>query len=64
MKPNKRLMIPLFEEAASNNNISETEFSSMVRKMHKKARGHAEIRSNNRDRDVIAYPVPECMCKH
>ncbi|CAI9280505.1 unnamed protein product [Lactuca saligna] len=26
--------------------------------------GQPETRGRRRDRDVIAYPVPECMCKH
>lgn len=27
-------------------------------------KGQPETRGRRRDRDVIAYPVPECMCKH
>lgn len=61
VKPNKRLIVSLFEERYTT---SDAEFSSMVRKVHRKTPGQPELRSNRRDRDVIAYPVPECMCKH
>ncbi|XP_050221947.2 O-fucosyltransferase 37 [Mercurialis annua] len=60
IKPNKRAMIPFFEESS----LSDAEFGSIVRMLHRKYNGHPESRSNKRDRDVIAYPVPECMCKH
>ncbi|KAK9278272.1 hypothetical protein L1049_027837 [Liquidambar formosana] len=60
LKPNKRVMIPFFEEAS----ISDAEFGSIMRKLHTKSQGQPEMRTTKRDRDVIAYPVPECMCKH
>ncbi|XP_012080514.2 O-fucosyltransferase 37 isoform X1 [Jatropha curcas] len=60
IKPNKRAMIPFFED----NSLSDAEFGSIVRMLHRKSRGQPEPRSNKRDRDVIAHPVPECMCKH
>ncbi|XP_031092408.1 O-fucosyltransferase 37 [Ipomoea triloba] len=59
IKPNKRMMFPYLDYAF----ISDTEFSSMMRKLHKKCQGQPQPRTNKRDRDVLAYPVPECMCK-
>ncbi|KAM7253970.1 hypothetical protein ACFE04_027982 [Oxalis oulophora] len=58
--PNKRVMIPFFKETG----LSEEEFGSIMRKLHRKSLGHPEPRTSKRDRDVTAYPVPECMCKH
>ncbi|GAV68234.1 O-FucT domain-containing protein, partial [Cephalotus follicularis] len=60
INPNKRAMIPFLE----NSSVSNAEFGSMVRKLHRNSQGQPEPRTNKRDRDVIAYPVPECMCKH
>lgn len=61
MKPNKREMIGFFEDTS----ISEEEFRSIMRKLHKRYKGQPENRTNKRSsRDVIAYPVPECMCRH
>ncbi|CAO2818070.1 unnamed protein product [Amaranthus hypochondriacus] len=59
IKPNKRMMLPFFDEKS----ISEAELGSVIRKMHEKSQGQPEPRTGKRDRDVIAYPVPECMCK-
>ncbi|KAJ8449599.1 hypothetical protein Cgig2_005621 [Carnegiea gigantea] len=59
IKPNKRMMLPFFEDPT----ISEAEFEDIVRKLHEKSQGQPEPRTGKRDRDVIAYPVPECMCK-
>ncbi|ESQ31569.1 hypothetical protein EUTSA_v10005492mg [Eutrema salsugineum] len=58
--PNKRAMLPLME----NSSVSESELSSVTRKLHRKSQGHPESRRGRRDRDVVAYPVPECMCRH
>ncbi|KAL5750732.1 hypothetical protein ACOSP7_025335 [Xanthoceras sorbifolium] len=60
IRPNKRAMLPFFEDSS----ISDAEFRSIMRKLHKKSQGQPEPRINKRDRDVTAYPVPECMCKH
>ncbi|KAK1565776.1 hypothetical protein Q3G72_034742 [Acer saccharum] len=63
IRPNKRAMLPFFEDSS----ISDTEFGSIMRKLHKKSQGQPEPtqpRYNKRDRDVTAYPVPDCMCKH
>ncbi|KAH0892602.1 hypothetical protein HID58_055031, partial [Brassica napus] len=58
--PNKRAMLPLME----NPSVSESELSRVARKLHGKSQGHPESRRGRRDRDVLAYPVPECMCRH
>ncbi|VVB17870.1 unnamed protein product [Arabis nemorensis] len=58
--PNKRAMLPLME----NSSVSESELSLVTRKLHHKTQGHPESRRGRRDRDVVAYPVPECMCRH
>ncbi|CBI15631.3 O-fucosyltransferase 37 isoform X2 [Vitis vinifera] len=61
VKPDKREMIAFFEDAS----ISEAEFRSIMRKLHSRYQGQPEKRTNKRStRDVIAYPVPECMCRH
>ncbi|CAN6578542.1 unnamed protein product [Malus baccata var. baccata] len=59
IKPNKRAMLPLFED----NSIGDAEFGSIMRELHRKSQGQPEPRGYRRNRDVIAYPVPECMCK-
>ncbi|OVA17549.1 GDP-fucose protein O-fucosyltransferase [Macleaya cordata] len=59
VKPNKRAMIPYFEETS----ISNEEFSSIMRHLHRELLGQPQSRNNKRGRDVIAYPVPECMCR-
>ncbi|KAJ6688325.1 O-FUCOSYLTRANSFERASE 37 [Salix koriyanagi] len=60
IRPNKRAMLPVFE----NSTFSSDEFGRIIRMLHRKSQGQPEPRTNKRDRDVIAYPVPECMCKH
>lgn len=50
-------------EYFDNASVSETELGSIVRRMHKRSQGQPEPRTKRRDRDVVAYPVPECMCK-
>ncbi|KAM1322357.1 hypothetical protein ACFXTH_015197 [Malus domestica] len=60
IKPNKRAMLPLFEDSS----IGDAEFGSIMRGLHRKSQGQPEPRGYRRNRDVIAYPVPECMCKH
>ncbi|KAL9243403.1 hypothetical protein vseg_017296 [Gypsophila vaccaria] len=59
IKPNKRMMLPYFEDPS----MSEAEFGAIMKKLHEKSKGQPEPRTGKRDRDVIAYPVPECMCK-
>lgn len=59
IKPNKRMMVPLMED----DELSESELSSSIVKLHKYSMGQPLLRNNKFDRDVLAYPVPECMCK-
>ncbi|KAL4324683.1 hypothetical protein GQ457_11G028640 [Hibiscus cannabinus] len=59
IRPNKRTMLPLFEDSS----ISDEELSRIIRSLHNKAM-KPEPRKKERDKDVIAYPVPECMCRH
>ncbi|XP_010248906.1 PREDICTED: uncharacterized protein At1g04910 [Nelumbo nucifera] len=58
IKPNKRAMLPYFED----DSISDAEFGSIMKKLHRTLVGQPEPRTNKRDRDVIAYPIPDCMC--
>ncbi|XP_038685796.1 O-fucosyltransferase 37 [Tripterygium wilfordii] len=60
IKPNKRFMIPFFEDSS----LSDAEFGRIVRKLHRKTQGQPFPTNNKRDQDVTANPVPECMCKH
>lgn len=60
ISPNKRVMIPLFDDSS----ISDAELGRLVRKLHEKSQGQPESRMKKREKDVTAYPVPECMCKH
>ncbi|KAE8672294.1 hypothetical protein F3Y22_tig00111847pilonHSYRG00139 [Hibiscus syriacus] len=57
--PNKRIMFPLFEDSS----IADEELSRITRSMHSKSI-KLELRKKERDKDVIASPVPECMCRH
>ena len=59
IRPNKRTMLPFFEDPS----ISDEEFSSIIRSLHNKSM-KPELRKKERDKDLIAYPVPECMCRH
>ncbi|KAH0762411.1 hypothetical protein KY290_018484 [Solanum tuberosum] len=59
IKPNKRMMLPFFEDSS----VSEQEFKRIMKKLHRKSQGQPESRAKKIDRDVIAYPVPECMLK-
>ncbi|XP_010550723.1 PREDICTED: uncharacterized protein At1g04910 isoform X2 [Tarenaya hassleriana] len=56
--PNKRAILPLMEDAS----VTESELSRIIRKIHRKSQGQPEQRKRRIDRDVVAYPVPECMC--
>lgn len=59
IKPNHKMMIPFFD----NPSISDEEFSVIIRSFHNKSM-KPDLRKNQRDKDVIGYPAPECMCKH
>lgn len=56
--PNKRAMAPLFDDVS----LSDLEYGRIVRELHKKSQGQPEPRTSKRDQDVLAYPIPECMC--
>ena len=60
IKPNKRAMLPFFDDLSN----SDAEFRSIMSKLLSKSQGLPAMRANRRDRDVVAYPIPECMCKH
>lgn len=62
VKPNKRAMISYLDRETSIMD-NHKEFSSIMRHLHRELLGQPQSRNNKRDRDVIAYPVPECMCK-
>lgn len=59
IRPNKRMMLPLLEDES----LSDEDFKSSMQKLHKHSMGEPESRNNKFDRDVLAYPVPDCMCK-
>ncbi|ERN11641.1 uncharacterized protein At1g04910 isoform X1 [Amborella trichopoda] len=56
--PNKREMLPYFLD----NSLPESEFNRVIKELHKNSLGQPDIRTGKTGRDVIAYPVPECMC--
>ncbi|KAL5976050.1 hypothetical protein ACLOJK_020380 [Asimina triloba] len=56
--PNKRRMLPYF----LNSSLTESELNSIIKDLHQGSLGQPRIRIVNSGRDVIAYPVPECMC--
>ncbi|KAJ8485104.1 hypothetical protein OPV22_017589 [Ensete ventricosum] len=53
--PNKRQMLPYFLDAS----LPELEFHRIIKELHRGSLGEPELRS---DKDVTAFPVPECMC--
>lgn len=55
VRPNKRGFAAMEMEEAG--------FGEMVRRMHKGLMGEPELRTQKTGRDVIAFPVPECMCR-
>lgn len=58
--PNKRQMLPYFLDET----LSEQDFNRIIRQLHNESLGQPEYRTDKPGRrDIIAYPVPECMCK-
>lgn len=57
--PNKRQMLPYFLDTT----LSEQDVNRIIRQLHNESLGQPEYRTDKPGRDVIAYPVPECMCK-
>ncbi|RAL42817.1 hypothetical protein DM860_009324 [Cuscuta australis] len=56
IKPNKRMMFPYLDDAS----ISDRDFATAMRKLHQKCQGQPV--TDHLDRDVLASPVPHCMC--
>ncbi|KAJ6374463.1 hypothetical protein OIU78_030056 [Salix suchowensis] len=48
IRPNKRAMLPVFE----NSTFSSDEFGRIIRMLHRKSQGQPEPRTNKRDRDT------------
>ncbi len=57
--PNKRQMIQHF----LNSTMSTAEFDETIRALHSDRIGQPIHRTDKSDQDVLAYPVPECMCQ-
>eukprot|EP00253_Pinus_taeda_P018353 PITA_18353 len=56
--PNKRQMLPYFLDKT----LGEEDFNVIVRHLHNESLGQPVFRTDKSGRDVVAYPVPECMC--
>lgn len=56
--PNKRQMLPHFLDQT----LAEEDFNDIVRHLHNESLGQPVFRTHKSGRDVVAYPVPECMC--
>lgn len=56
--PNKRKMLPYFLDKT----LAEQDFNTIIQNLHNQSLGQPEFRTDKPGRDVIAYPVPECMC--
>ncbi|KAG9439342.1 hypothetical protein H6P81_019507 [Aristolochia fimbriata] len=56
--PNKRELVKLFV----NKSLSEGEMEKEIKMIHANSLGSPLLRTDKRQRDVIAFPVPECMC--
>jgi len=56
--PNKRQMLPHFLEKT----LPEEDFNNIVRHLHNESLGQPVFRTEKSGRDVVAYPVPECLC--
>eukprot|EP00249_Psilotum_nudum_P001324 c13762_g1_i1 orf=786-1616(-) len=56
--PNKREMLPHF----LNTSLSTEEFGRIIRNLHTESFGQPAFRTDKKGRDVVAFPVPECMC--
>ncbi|XP_058073492.1 O-fucosyltransferase 20-like [Magnolia sinica] len=56
--PNKREMLPYF----LNSSLQESEFNRIIKELHQGSLGQPEMRTGKPGRDIVAYPVPECMC--
>ncbi|CAL9054031.1 unnamed protein product [Musa banksii] len=57
--PNKRQMLRHFMNAS----LPASELNRIVKELHQGSLGQPELRTHKIDRDVTAYPLPECMCE-
>jgi hypothetical protein len=57
--PNKRQMILHF----LNSTMPPAEFDETIRALHEDKVGKPVHRDMNSFKDVLAYPIPECMCQ-
>ncbi|KAJ7525126.1 hypothetical protein O6H91_17G037300 [Diphasiastrum complanatum] len=57
--PNKREMLPYF----LNSTISQLDFDNTIKRLHNESMGQPAMWKDKKGRDVIGYPVPECMCQ-
>ncbi|EOY22430.1 O-fucosyltransferase family protein, putative [Theobroma cacao] len=58
IRPNKRTILPFFEDPS----ISEEELRKIIRSLHNKYL-KSEPSKKEKTKDVIAFPLPECMCR-
>ncbi|KAJ0972363.1 hypothetical protein J5N97_020322 [Dioscorea zingiberensis] len=56
VRPNKRGMAAMAETTGEN-------MGQVVRRMHRGLMGEPELRTRKKGRDVIAFPMPDCMCR-
>ncbi|KAL5715364.1 hypothetical protein ACHQM5_017193 [Ranunculus cassubicifolius] len=56
--PNKKQLVNLF----MNEEQDERQLDQMIKERHANSLGSPVIRTKGSGRDVIAFPVPECMC--
>ncbi|KAL5983311.1 O-fucosyltransferase 20 [Asimina triloba] len=59
--PNKREMLPYFLNSTTRA-LPESDVNRIIKELHQGSLGQPEVRTGKAGRDVIAYPVPECMC--
>ncbi|XP_074570889.1 O-fucosyltransferase 20-like [Curcuma longa] len=57
--PNKRQMLPYLMHHGA---LPEVELDRILKELHRGSLGQPEPRTEKSDKDVTAYPVPECMC--
>ncbi|XP_031478665.1 O-fucosyltransferase 20-like [Nymphaea colorata] len=60
--PQKKGLVQLFMGNYTST-TDEQEVHDVIRKMHEDSVGAPSNRTDRKGRDVIAYPVPECMCR-
>ncbi|XP_002991907.2 O-fucosyltransferase 20 [Selaginella moellendorffii] len=58
--PQKRDLIQLFLNSSS---MREEEINDEIKRLHSEANGRPQLRMEKPTRDVLGYPVPECMCR-